>query len=242
MAGVRNTRSVNRQRWREHIEAWRDNGLSQQVYCARHELVLSSFQRWRRVFRGEAAKTIAPDMAGRFVPVRPVSEPQTGSGVVLVINDALRIEVAVGKDQLKLFDEAELEALIGDLETEVEQAGTASAKPTPKTSRQDKPKRRPLPAHLKRVERIIDLSEADRQALGEGWVRIGYDTSEQLAVIPRQYYVIHTKRAKYAPLDDGAGQGIRIAPRPDQILPKSIAHSSVIGDVVVAKFADGLPL
>jgi hypothetical protein len=35
---------------------------------------------------------------------------------------------------------------------------------------------------------------------------------------------------------------IRIAPRPDQILPKSIAHSSVIADVVVRKFVDGLPL
>jgi len=32
---------------------------------------------------------------------------------------------------------------------------------------------------------------------------------------------------------------IRIAPRPDQMLPKSIAHSSVIADVVVRKFVDG---
>jgi len=64
-------------------------------------------------------------------------------------------------------------------------------------------------------------------------------------VIPRQYYVIQTRRAKYAPLDeavDGAGQGIRIAPRPEHILAKSIAHSSLIDDVVVAKFADGLPM
>lgn len=150
----------------------------------------------------------------------------------------------VSKDQLKLFDEAELETLIGDLESEVGQAWADSPK-APKTPRKSKPKRRPLPARLRRVERIIDLPEQERRALGEEWVRIGYDTSEQLAVIPRQYYVIQTRRAKYAPVDDevdGANQGIRIAPRPDQILPKAIAHSSLIADVVVAKFADGLPL
>ncbi|MCU7817143.1 MAG: IS66 family transposase [Candidatus Thiodiazotropha sp. (ex Rostrolucina anterorostrata)] len=52
------------------------------------------------------------------------------------------------------------------------------------------------------------------------------------------------KRAKYVPKNDevaGAEQGVRIAPRPDQILPKSIAHHSVIADVVTRKFVDGLP-
>ena len=32
---------------------------------------------------------------------------------------------------------------------------------------------------------------------------------------------------------------VSIASRPDQILPKAIAHSSVIADVVVRKFVDG---
>jgi transposase len=33
-----------------------------------------------------------------------------------------------------------------------------------------------------------------------------------------------------------------IAPRADQIIPKSIAHSSVIADIVTRKFVDSLPL
>jgi transposase len=73
----------------------------------------------------------------------------------------------------------------------------------------------------------------------------GYGTSEQLAVIPRQHYVIAFKRAKHAPNHDavaGREQGLQVAPCPEQILPKSIAHSSVIADVVVRKFVDGLPL
>jgi hypothetical protein len=66
--------------------------------------------------------------------------------------------------------------------------------------------------------------------------------SGRLGLVPRQHYVIAFKHTKYAPRNDdvvGAEHGIRIAPRPDQMLPKSIAHSSVIADVVVRKFVDG---
>ncbi|MCA1773993.1 MAG: hypothetical protein LC677_15840 [Halomonas sp.] len=60
----------------------------------------------------------------------------------------------------------------------------------------------PLPAHLSRIERIIDLDDEQKAAHGEGWVLIDYETAEQLAVIPRQYYMVATKRAKYAPAND----------------------------------------
>ena len=152
----------------------------------------------------------------------------------------------VNKDQLNLFDEAELETLLEALEKQVEfpekeQADDAVSQPLPAKKQ---PIRRPLPENLQRVERTIDLSNDEKQEMGEDWVLIGYDRSEQLAVIPRQHYVIVNKRAKYAAINDtvaGAEQGIIMAARPAQILPKSIAHSSVIADVVTAKFVDGLP-
>jgi len=149
------------------------------------------------------------------------------------------------KQQINLFDEAELEALLAELEeqldAEVSVEGPAPGKPP---VQKKKPVRRPLPADLKRIEKIIDLPAAEKQSMGEDWVLIGYEKSEQLAVIPRQHYVIVTRRAKYAPVNDevsGAEQGIKVAPRPDQIIPKSIGHSSVIADVAAAKFVDGLP-
>ena len=67
----------------------------------------------------------------------------------------------------------------------------------------------------------------------------------ELATISRQYYVLKTRRAKYAPVNDevpGAEQGIIVAPRPQTIIPKSLGHSSLIADVVTSKFVDGLPL
>ncbi len=147
----------------------------------------------------------------------------------------------VAPNQLGLFDEAELEALIGELEQEAPPPVPDTPAAPPKT----KPVRRPLPAHLPRVERIIDLPAAVKASLGHDWKLIGYDESEQLAIIPRQPYVIVFKRAKYAPLHPevlGAEQGVIIAPRAPQILPKAIADSSLLADIVVGKFADALPL
>ena len=149
------------------------------------------------------------------------------------------------KDQVSLFDEAELEQLLAELDLPSDLDADKPATQKKAKDEKKKPFRRPLPAHLDRIEKIIDLSDEEKAAMGDDWIFIGYDTSEQLAVIPRQHYVIAFKRAKYAPRNDdvaGAEQGIKIAPRPDQILPKSIAHSSVIADVVVRKFVDGLPL
>jgi transposase len=151
----------------------------------------------------------------------------------------------ISPDQLKLFDEAELEALIAELEIAVEAPATPKSRQSDPEQPKEKPVRRPLPQHLPRVERIVDLPEADKQAMGSDWTFIGYDESEQLAVIPRQPYVILFKRAKYVPINEdvvGAEQGVVIAPRAAQILPKSIAHGSLIADVVVGKFVDALPL
>ena len=148
------------------------------------------------------------------------------------------------KDQVSLFDEAELEQLLAELNLPSDLDADKPATQKQAKDEKKKPVRRALPAHLDRIEKTIDLSDEEKASMGDDWIFIGYDTSEQLAVIPRQHYVIAFKRAKYAPRNDdvaGAEQGIRIAPRPDQILPKSIAHSSVIADVVVRKYVDGLP-
>jgi transposase len=148
------------------------------------------------------------------------------------------------KNQVSLFDEAELEQLLAELDIPSDLDEDKPATQKKAKDEKKKPARRALPANLDRIEKIIDLSEEEKAAMGNDWTFIGYDTAEQLAVIPRQHYVITFKRAKYAPNHDavaGREQGLRIAPRPDQILPKSIAHSSVIADVVVRKYVDGLP-
>ena len=150
---------------------------------------------------------------------------------------------AFDPNQLDIFDESALDALLTLDDDEANEEDAPAADQIPTTPKK-KPKRRPLPADLRRVENIIDLSDEEKAAMGDDWVFIGYDIAEQLAVIPRQHYVIVTKRAKYAPINDevaGAEQGIRTAKRQEQIIPKSIADSSVIADALANKFIDGLP-
>src|SRR5690554_7713290 len=85
----------------------------------------------------------------------------------------------LSKEQLSLFDEAELEALIGELEAELEAAQQEQDTPatTPTSPAKTTPKRKPLPAHLTRIERIIDLDDEQKATLGDGWVLIGYETA-----------------------------------------------------------------
>ena len=154
----------------------------------------------------------------------------------------------VSRDQLSLFDEAELEALIRELEQALEVPAAAPEETTPahkSTPDEGKPRRRRLPAHLVRVETVIDFPDQEKHSMDGQWVRIGYEESEQLATIPRQYYVKVTKRAKYVALNNavcGAEEGVRIAPRALQMLPKSLADASLLADVVTRKFVDHLPL
>lgn len=164
--------------------------------------------------------------------------------------------------QGQLFDEAELEAAIRELEAalaEAEQtnenseadaspeADTASAKPKPK------PKRNPLPAHLKRVDVFVDVSDEDKQMMGDDWVLVGYETSEKLAVREREHYVKRIQRAKYvrkaeldndgdpeAPIAPDDAAGIKVAPPMPAILPKAIADASLLAHAITAKFVDAL--
>ena len=62
------------------------------------------------------------------------------------------------KDQIPLFDEAELEQLMAELGlSDAGEESASSAQPKAKTPRK-KPVRRPLPAHFPRVEKIIAYS------------------------------------------------------------------------------------
>jgi transposase len=151
-----------------------------------------------------------------------------------------RSSEAFNPDQLQIFDETQLDEL---LKPDDEPMPVIAEQDTPVPPK-SKPRRKPLPEAYTRIENIIDVSDDDKAAMGDDWVLIGYDSAEQIGVIARQHYVIVTKRAKYAPVNDtvaGAEQGIRTAPRPAQIIPKSIAHSSVIADALANKFIDGLP-
>lgn len=53
--------------WREHLECWGRSGLTQGEYCARNEINLKAFERWRgKQLKGKVAAT--PELT--LVPVK----------------------------------------------------------------------------------------------------------------------------------------------------------------------------
>lgn len=95
MKGRVSKRAVNRQRWRKRIDGWKESGQSQQAFCKNHHLGLSSFQRWRRIFKAEEPADFTPSTQPvHFLPVR-VHTPAS-LALTIRIQDDLRIEVPDG--------------------------------------------------------------------------------------------------------------------------------------------------
>ena len=148
--------------------------------------------------------------------------------------------------QKPLFNEAELEA-----------CSEATKEPEEKTThvsghQRKKRGHRPLPEDLPRVRREYDLSSDEKTcACGCEMTCIGEEVSEQLDIIPARMRVIQHARKKYVckacskDKENGKTERpvpIKIAERPAQIIPKSIAAPSLLANIATAKFCDHLPL
>lgn len=118
---------------------------------------------------------------------------------------------------------------------------------TEKTRKPGKKKkgRKPLPPHLTRVEKIIDLLEEEKFCeCGTPLICIGEEVSEKLDYVPATLRVVRTVRRKYAcPACEGVDSPtpVKIAPAPIQVIPKGIATAGLITHVIISKFVDALP-
>ena len=106
--------------------------------------------------------------------------------------------------------------------------------------------RKPLPADLPRVDVIHDLREEEKAcACGCIKSRIGEEVSEQLDIVPARIRVIRHIRYKYVCRNcegvDAEEPAVKIAPLPEQLIPKSIASAGLLAHVLTAKFVDALP-
>lgn len=91
------------------------------------------------------------------------------------------------------------------------------------------------------VEQDIPECEKTCSCCGEALSLIGSEASEHLAYCPASLKVIETRRKKYA-CQSCHGELKRAALPKDVPLAKSMASASLIAFLIVAKFADGLPL
>jgi transposase len=139
--------------------------------------------------------------------------------------------------QLQLFNEAE--AVVAEEKKE---------EPTlvPAHTRQ-RPKRKPLPKELPRIDEIHDIPEENKICdCGALKSCIGEEVSEKLDIIPAKIQVVRQVRLKYACKNcegvESEEPTVQIAPPPPQIIPKGIATPGLLAHIAVSKYCDALPL
>jgi transposase len=132
------------------------------------------------------------------------------------------------EEQLSLFED-----LIKKTEKELEKHTIVYQREKAKKQK-EQPIRSALPAHLPRVEQIIEPKKIPANA-----VKIGEEITELLEVKPLTVFVRRIIRPKYALPKE---QGVIIAELPSLPIPKGNASASLLAFILVSKFVDHLPL
>ena len=131
-------------------------------------------------------------------------------------------------------DEASLEAQLQALR------GAAEPSPPPAAQTKRKPRRQPLPEHLRRVEHRHEPENTTcpTPACGQAMVRIGEDVSERLDIVPAEFFVQRHVRGKWA---CRCCQVLVQEPVEPQIIDKGMPTSGLLAHTLVSRFVDHLP-
>lgn len=97
-----------------------------------------------------------------------------------------------------------------------------------------------LPAHLPRVDLVVDVESTICPGCSGRLHRIGEDVAERLDIVPAQFRVLVVRRPKYAcrNCEDVVVQ----AAAPARLIEGGLPTEATVAQVVVSKYADHLPL
>src|SRR3954453_10668304 len=140
-------------------------------------------------------------------------------------------------DQLQLGLE-DLEQTVAAAEAAQEEVTARSG--TPRTLRVRRRNLGALPAHLPRVEVLVDIEDKSCPCCGGALHMIGEDTSEMLDLVPAQLRVKAIRRPRYA--CRACEEVVVQAPAPERPITGGMATEALLAHVLVAKYADFLPL
>ena len=140
------------------------------------------------------------------------------------------------EDQMLLaLEEVEQTEAGAAAETEVKSAAERE-----KATRKRRTNRGALPAHLPRIEIVVDIEDKACPCCKGLLHRIGEDLSERLNIVPAQFRVLVTRRPKYAcRACEGA---VTQAAAPARLIEGGLPTEATVAHVLVSKYADHLPL
>jgi len=142
-----------------------------------------------------------------------------------------------GRSSEKLDQQIEqLELQLEDLEAE---EAVAEAQAPAEVAPRRKAERKPLPPHLPREERVQKPANDACPDCGGNLKYLGEDVSEQLEYVPASFRVIRHVRPKMA---CACCDTIVQAPAASRPIERGIAGPGLLAHVLVAKYADHLPL
>ena len=136
---------------------------------------------------------------------------------------------------------AEQEAKLDAVQSSAEKlAADAAARPHPRRSEPAQRNRGALPAHLPRVEVLIDVADKVCPCCGGTLHVIGEDRAEMLDYVPAQLPVRVTRRPRYG--CRACEEAVVQAPAPERPIDGGMATEALLAHVLVNKYSDHLPL
>src|SRR3712207_2486903 len=143
------------------------------------------------------------------------------------------------------LDPDQLQLGLEDLEqtaaaAEAAQEEVAARSSTPRTPRVRRRNLGSLPAHLPRVEVLVDVEDKTCPCCGGALHVLGEDTSEMLDIVPAQLRVKVIRRPRYG--CRVCEEAVVQAPAPERPITGGMATEALLAHVLVAKFSDHLPL
>ncbi len=131
----------------------------------------------------------------------------------------------------------QLELQLEDLQADEGEA--AREMPAADQAPRKKSVRKPLPDHLPRDEKVYAPPTDACPSCGGGLRQLGEDVAEQLEYVPASFRVIRHVRPK---MTCSCCDAIVQAPAPSRPIERGIAGPGLLAHILVAKFADHLPL
>jgi transposase len=138
----------------------------------------------------------------------------------------------------------QLELALEDVQQEEAEAAAQAERGDPEARTRRAAERRTnrgaLPAHLPRIEAVVDIADKTCPCCAGVLHKIGEDVSERLDIIPAQLRVLVTRRPKYA--CRACEECVIQAPAPARLIEGGLPTEAAVAHVIVSKYADHLPL
>lgn len=136
-------------------------------------------------------------------------------------------------DEAEQLADGEPDADDGEVASDDEAENNPEPKPRKPRSRKG------FSPELPRTQKYIHLSDEEREGAVETFF---VKVKEELDIIPAQVQVIEIMQEKAVYLDEDGERCLKSAKRPAHPIGKSVASINLLAWVVIAKYADGLPL